>query len=261
MRLAAEEATRIWKSASPPDIILSLGTGIWIDNKYKYAYKPPSRIGRLLPKGIKKKIETRIDEVVETLDCHREWTDFSDPLCGRLERNCYCLNVGLYEKPPDLDEIEQLENLRHLVSEIALAGGDMGLQSDHVQGYQLTTKDHLTMVVQRLVGSLFFLSISLPPMMRAGRTQSTLHFRLSRDLEGAAALISELSKTSFHMLEVHENGKDVRPVRFRLSADEFEKATMSVGVELDISDGCYERIVEVKLPERLKGSWHPIGGF
>ncbi|RSL92521.1 hypothetical protein CEP52_013763 [Fusarium oligoseptatum] len=112
VRLAAEEATRIWKSSSPPDIILSLGTGIWIDEKCKYVEKPPSKIGRLLPKGIKKKIETGIDMVYATLDCDREWTDFNGPLRGRYKRNCHRLNVGLYEKPPALDDIEHLVDIQ-----------------------------------------------------------------------------------------------------------------------------------------------------
>ena len=97
--------------------------------------------------------------------------------------------------------------------------------------------------------------------MHGGRTQCTLRCRLSRDSDGASVLIGQLSESSFRMREVNDYGEAVvKPVRF-LSADGFNKATMSVEVELDISNGSYEMIVEAKFPERLQGSWHPIGGF
>ncbi|KAJ3460552.1 hypothetical protein MRS44_011419 [Fusarium solani] len=258
VRLAAEEATRIWKSSSPPDIIVSLGTGIWIDEKCKYVDKPPSKIGRLLPKGIKKKIETGIDMVYATLDCDREWTDFSGPLRGRYKRNCHRLNIGLYEKPPALDDIEQLVNLR-VESEIIFSRNEVGLESDHVRDRQFTTRDHTTIVAQHLVASLFYLSRGLPTTMHGGCTQCTLHCRLPPDSVGAAALTRDLNESSFRIREVSDAGEVVKPVRFL--ADGFHKATMSVEVELDISDGSCERFVEVRLPQSLQGMWHPIGGF
>jgi hypothetical protein len=258
VRLAAEEATRIWKSSSPPDIIVSLGTGIWIDEKCKYVDKPPSKIGRLLPKGIKKKIETGIDMVYATLDCDREWTDFSGPLRGRYKRNCHRLNIGLYEKPPALDDIEQLVNLR-VESEIIFSRNEVGLESDHVRDRQFTTRDHTTIVAQHLVASLFYLSRGLPTTTHGGCTQCTLHCRLPPDSVGAAALTRDLNESSFRIREVSDAGEVVKPVRFL--ADGFHKATMSVEVELDISDGSCERFVEVRLPQSLQGMWHPIGGF
>ncbi|RSL74784.1 hypothetical protein CEP53_000019 [Fusarium sp. AF-6] len=104
VRLASEEATRVWKSTNPPDIILSIGTGIWIDENDNYIDKPASRLARIFPSGMRKKIETGIEMVHAILDRNREWTDFSGPLRSRMKRNCHRLNVGLYEKPPALDE-------------------------------------------------------------------------------------------------------------------------------------------------------------
>ena len=80
VRLAYEEATRIWKSSKPPDIIVSVGTGILvgddgslIDNKSSHL----DSFKALIPKGIRKKVETGMDMVQATLDCRREWLDFN----------------------------------------------------------------------------------------------------------------------------------------------------------------------------------------
>ncbi|KAM0227446.1 hypothetical protein ACHAP5_012176 [Fusarium lateritium] len=90
VRLAYEEGTRIWKSTKPPDIIVSIGTGILVDNDGALIDSKSSHMDTFksfLPKGIRKKVETGMDMVQATLDCNREWLDFGSPLRGRLREN------------------------------------------------------------------------------------------------------------------------------------------------------------------------------
>ncbi|KAF4447081.1 hypothetical protein F53441_9380 [Fusarium austroafricanum] len=242
VRLAYEESTRIWKSSNPPDIILSIGTGIWVDeDTCEYVETPVSKLTHLIPSGMRKKIETGIEMVHAILDCNREWTDFNGPLRGRMKRNCHRLNVGFYKEPAGLDAVDELVNLRESVK-IHFNENRRGLKSDYVQDQQLSPKEHVAAIAQRLISSLFYLSTSLADTVKGGRIRTTLHCRLPPGSNGAGALISEFKAPSFRMREVNNSGEPVvSPVQF-LSADSFDKTTMSVEVELDISPGLHESL-------------------
>ena len=68
-------------------------------------------MNKMLPKGLKKKVEAGLDMVQATLDCNRGRVDFSAAVCDRLNQNCYCHDVGLIINPPALDTKRELLKL------------------------------------------------------------------------------------------------------------------------------------------------------
>ncbi|EXK77612.1 hypothetical protein FOQG_17687 [Fusarium oxysporum f. sp. raphani 54005] len=261
VRLAYEEGTRIWKSTKPPDIILSIGTGILVDKDGLLISRKSSHLGNLktlLPKGIRKKLETGIDMAQATLDCHREWVDFSGPLRGRLSQNCHRLDIGLTTKPPALDEVDDMQFLRWKSK--SYLQSESGSSPNYFQPQYPSPRAHISVIAHRLLATLFYLSDNLPRSMHAGSIPSTLHCRLSPHSEGVPALIGNMNRPSFRIREVNDSGEEVvRPVRF-LGTERFDQKTMSAQVELDISDGSYDRFIEVQFPRRGK-HWDAIGGF
>jgi len=114
VRVALEEEKSIWGLRSRPDIVLSIGTGIAVDGKSGEILERREErhkiLKQLIPAGIRKAIDTSIDMVASTLDCHREWKDFLEAnrdLGGR----CHRLDVGLPGQPPKLDDIDHLDLL------------------------------------------------------------------------------------------------------------------------------------------------------
>ncbi|KAH7173285.1 uncharacterized protein B0J16DRAFT_405679 [Fusarium flagelliforme] len=261
VRLAYEEATRIWKSTKPPDIIVSVGTGILVDDKGALIDSKSSHMDTFkafLPKGIRKKVETGMDMVQATLDCRREWLDFNSQLRGRQRDNCHRLDVGLTNKPPALDDVDRIYWLRGDAQRYL--HHEAGSAFNYFQRRYSSPSDHIRTVARRLLASLFYLSDTLPRSMYGGSIRTTLHCRLSRHSEGAPALVGNMNGPSFRIREVNDNGEEiVRPIQF-LTAEKFNQKTMSAPVEVAISDGSYERCVEVQFPRRGK-HWEAIGGF
>lgn len=261
VRLAYEESIRIWKSSKPPDIIVSVGTGILVDQKGELMERRTSYKGTfkaLLPRGIKKKVETGIDMVQATLDCHREWLDFRSSFRGRLSENCHRLDVSRSTKPPSLDDVDEMYSLRAESQRYLQSETGSGLS--YFQKRYPSPRAHIRAVARRLLASLFYLSDTLPHTMPGGTIRSVLHCRLSPHSEGAPALVGNINGPSFRICEVNENGEEtVRPLRF-LRLDKFDQKAMSAPVELDVSPGTYGRYIEVQFPRR-GNVWEPIGGF
>ncbi|KAJ3538427.1 hypothetical protein NM208_g5905 [Fusarium decemcellulare] len=261
VRLAYEEETRIWGQSKRPDIVLSVGTGILIDFDGRLIQHRRPHIESLknfLPKGIRKKVETGLDMVQTTLDCHEEWQNFIASLrSSPINRNCHRLDVGLINKPPGLDAVDEIHNLRH-ASEIYLR--DAGFSSKHLTGRYSCPPAQIDAIARRLLSSLFYLAGHIDHNMDGGTVRTTLHCRLSPFSGGASAMISDMEGPKFRIREVDSNGEEsVRPVRF-MNKERFNPQTMSAEVELDVLAGSYTRFVDVQFPTRGK-RWDAIGGF
>jgi hypothetical protein len=78
VQLIEDERHMIWKDRSPPDIILSVGTGIQADTggETKSVSKRAKIAKRLIPKGLRGKIAVGLDMIQSTLDCDRQWSEF-----------------------------------------------------------------------------------------------------------------------------------------------------------------------------------------
>lgn len=86
---------------------------------------------RLVPARLRKQVETGLDMVQSTLDCHREWEDFVQGLNfdKRLRENCHRLDIGLRDKPPKPDSVDSMYQLRYEVDRYLTEGASSLLAS------------------------------------------------------------------------------------------------------------------------------------
>ncbi|KAI1427994.1 hypothetical protein F5Y12DRAFT_791152 [Xylaria sp. FL1777] len=262
VRLAYEEAKRIWKSGAPPDIVVSLGTGILVNSVGHIADKKGTKfnsVKKALPRGLRKMVKTGLDMVEATMDCNREWVDFKSAFHGRLGRNCHRLDIGLEEKPPSLDNLDMIHILfsssRAYIRE---SHSYMTPSQFYMQSEYRWAADHIKVVARRLLASLFYLRDRLGISMPSGPFITSLSCRLRPQSEGVLNILAQLP--IFRLKEVSADGEEIfHPVRL-LHPDILDKRELSGSIELDISEGEYKRTVEVQFPRRGK-HWEPIGGF
>ncbi|KAK0730097.1 hypothetical protein B0H67DRAFT_560740 [Lasiosphaeris hirsuta] len=259
VRLAYEEQKRIWPSTSsmPPDIIVSVGTGIHVDREGEVRNSRSERLDSfkgMLPSGLRKKVETGLDMVEATLDCHREWVDFKEATHGRLRENCHRLDVGLITKPPSLDAVDKMQDLfwdcRNYLS---------GPSPPYMDSKYQTLAEHIRAVARRLLASVFYLEHLLPDNMKGDQYLSTIHCRLAPRSEGAISLLA--LKPEFRLREIdRSDGAKISSIEFVDEVNNFNERTLSAPVHIKVSGGELKRIIEVQY-RRRKGPWEPIGGF
>lgn len=258
VRLAYEEANRVWRTGAKPDIMLSIGTGIQTSYDGQIHDRKDEKLNRiknLLPQRIRKQVETGLDMVQATLDCHREWVDFKSAFRGQLGQNCHRLDVGLLNKPPALDDQNSIGELTSSSRDYFRDGRYSGryMQPEYQKG-----RDHIKVIARRLRASLFYLGHALPTSMPAGVLATKLCCRLSPQSDAAVTIIA--NRPIFRLKEVSISGEETfHPVRTLLPGI-LDERTLSGPVELDISAGEHRRTVEV-LFTRRESDWEPIGGF
>lgn len=243
-------------------MILSLGTSILVDKDTgQITNRKDDHIDtlkRLLPRGIRKKVETGLDMVQATLDCNREWVDFRSTIRGPEGKNCHRLDIGLTSKPPSLDNVDGIASLamesRSYLHHKVLYGHSL----PYMQPEFSSAAEHIDVVSKRLLASLFYLEHILDIKMPKSCFRTTIYCRLVPHSDGAINILA--SRPGFRLREVSgSNDEIIHPVRF-VHPNRFNETTLSGPVELDISEGEYERTVEVQFPRRGK-RWDCIGGF
>lgn len=282
VRLAYDEHKRIWPSGSAtnPDIIVSVGTGIHVDRDGKvkhYRSEKLERVKKVLPSGLRKKVETGLDMVEATLDCHREWVDFKNAMQGRLRQNCHRLDIGLVNKPPPLDAVDRMQDLwwdcRNYLSRESYYASGQRASINYMDAQYSSAHEHIKVVARRLMASLFYLEHILPGTMKGDQYRSVIHCRLTPQSEGAVSLLA--LKPQFRLREVvvgmgmangAENGgvdgnEKINDVEFVNGECNFDAKTLSAPVQFTVSDGRFARYLEVRYAQRRESKWEPIGGF
>jgi hypothetical protein len=266
VRLAYDEQKRIWpRSASPPDIIISIGTGIHVDREGRVKKSRSERlegVKKMLPGGIRKKVEAGLDMVSATLDCHREWVDFKAATQGRLQQNCHRLDVGLTSKPPPLDSVEKMQDLwwdcRDYLSRESYSSRGLP-PTPYMDSNYASAHEHIKVVARRLLASLFYLEHVLPEDLKGDKYKSVIHCRLTPQSEGAISLIAQ--KPQFRLRQLDSNRNEViNPIEFSNPTNNFDERTLSAPVQFNVSDGKFKKFVEVQY-RRRESKWEPIGGF
>ena len=79
IQILEEERRAIWKDEAPPDILLSIGTGIQIGTD---GTARSAGLRRYLPRGIRGMVAVGLDVVQSTLDCNRQWDEFVTSMRG-----------------------------------------------------------------------------------------------------------------------------------------------------------------------------------
>jgi hypothetical protein len=263
VRLAYGEANRIWKSGARPDIVVSLGTGIQIDDKSRIVDATDKTLENMinrLPKKFATIAKVALDMVQATIDCNREWVDFKSSIRGELARNCHRLDIGLKdEKPPSIDEVGRTDYMWSKSQQYFRQPRPSYIRPDpYIQPEYPSGREHLRVIARRLLAALFYLSNLLGSNMPAGPFKTNLCCRLPPQSDGALNILA--NRPNFRLKEVDANGEKIfHPVRALLPGM-LDENTLLGPVELDISGGEYTRTVEVQFPRR-SSDWEPIGGF
>ncbi|KAH0556819.1 hypothetical protein GP486_005391 [Trichoglossum hirsutum] len=150
-----EERRLLWKDKSPPDIILSVGTGIQADTEgtTKLVNKRHKIAKKLVPKGLIGKIAIGLDMIQSTLDCDRQWNEFMSFTkwdCD-ISSVCHCLNIGLAKQPPNLDDVAAMPSLKDEVEMYLCPEETRYLDKRYVSAHE-----HITVVARQLTAALFY---------------------------------------------------------------------------------------------------------
>ena len=246
IQILEEERRAIWQDEAPPDILLSIGTGIQIGTDG--TAKSASLRRHLLPRGIRGRIAVGHDVVQSTLDCNRQWDEFVTSMRG--DRNthsvCHRLNIGLEGRPPKLDDVDAIPKLkdearRYLEQE----------PIRYLNRHYNSAHRHIVAVAQRLTAALFYFeTISIDENEKC---IGIVHCRLGRAMrENFRLMLSE--GLTFRVRQRLRGGiwsrSDLRP--------DFDDSTFSGETSFQIRSE--QRVIEVTLP-RWSGSWEHISGF
>ncbi|KAI5462890.1 hypothetical protein BGZ63DRAFT_402245 [Mariannaea sp. PMI_226] len=246
VQLAFNEYKMIWPNSPPPDVLVSLGTGVVV-NPESGAIKDERRkkyeaLTPLIPRGFRKQIETGYDMVRSTVDCQKAWEDFKESISHnrRLMRNCHRLNVGLTRRV-NLDGVEHMNNLK-AESKAYLSPRSRARYLD--PNYD-TASDHLEAVARRLLATLFYYIGTLSESMAAQRVEGLI---FCRPLPGSSYAKNLLdSDIRFRLQQVREDGRRiVQPIQFEYS-EPFEEEDLSADIYFRVNSGVFRRSIEVNL--------------
>ncbi|KAF9763109.1 hypothetical protein IL306_003247 [Fusarium sp. DS 682] len=259
--LAYSEVDKVWPDSLPPDIILSIGTGVVVEPKSgKMKTKKDSKIEslkKLIPGGYRKQIEAGLGIIQSSMNCHEAWREFKrlsipEP---RLRDNCHRINVGLRQRV-EMDDVEKMEMLLEDCEKYLCYDTEIMYYN---RGYR-TAFQHLQTVSKRLLASLFYYVGPLQDTMRGGKYEGSIFCRLEPGSASARNLLRE--RIRFRLGQIPENSTN--PVYSRIQhhhdSTGFKLKDLSAHVVFKIADGTYERYIEVNVPQWGE-IWEPISGF
>lgn len=252
IQILEEERQAIWRDKAPPDILLSIGTGIQVDvNGSTKSAGKRQKIGmRLLPKGLRGWVAAGLDVVQSTVDCNRQWDEFVNS--KRWDRNthrvCHRLNIGLTERPPKLDDVEAIMTLK---SEATRYLHHKGPGTAYLNKRYRTAHKHIAAVARRLTAALFYFEST--PVDEGGESGGVLHCRLSSAMrDNFRRLLNEQPK--FRVCQ------KVRQDRWSCTTfgAQFDERTFAGTVSFRaISE---DIVIEMTFPG-WNGCWERISGF
>jgi len=190
--------------------------------------------------------------IVSTLDCEKEWQDFLGSMRhdARFLTVCHRLNVGLYDKPPKLDDINALVPLQQEASNFLSPGNHLGYHSQQYASAYI----HVRVIASRLIASLFYFEELVDGLeneqnRKPRRITGYLRCRLSPSMKAQFRSILK-EKPEFR---IFEHGSDSRELR----QPDWDQSTFSSVVEFLVNGDGWR--IEVRFPSRR--AWEAISGF
>ncbi|CZR42619.1 uncharacterized protein FPRO_09922 [Fusarium proliferatum ET1] len=258
--LAYSEVEKIWPGSLPPDIILSIGTGMVVDKSGNMKTKLNSKLEsfkRYIPRGYLMRIEAGLGIIQSSTSCHEAWKDFRSMSVTdrRLRQNCHRLNVGLKQRV-EMDDVEKMDSLLE-ESEKYLCDGTKILYYD--SAYR-TAPEHLQTVARRLLASLCYYVGPLERTMKGGKCVGKIFCRLEAGSVSAKELLRD--HVRFRLGQIPENStKAVYPrILHHRDSKVWDSRDLSALVVLKVEEGTCRRWIEVNLPH-WRDEWEPISGF
>jgi hypothetical protein len=171
-----------------PDLMLSVGAGVSSKALRDGHPLSPTGIGRVahgvLPSGLKDRVTALHQMYKATLNCERQYQEFSHFFRGdaELKARCHRLNVVLPDRPYRLDDVHKLQ-------ELEVAARDF-LKHDCKLPYDPRFKnadEHIQFLARKIRATLFYFDVvAILPVTSDGSRQwsvdGRLCCRLSREL-------------------------------------------------------------------------------
>ncbi|KAH7152606.1 hypothetical protein EDB81DRAFT_431399 [Dactylonectria macrodidyma] len=269
MHLAFSECSKIWPGSSQPDIVVSIGTGLVVDQAGRRKTQNDPRTEQLismLPGAIRKQVETSYNTIRSTNACEDAWTGFVQSH-QMSKKDCHRLNVAL-GKDVKLDDVKEMGSLNKAFKNYLH-------QRPYFYEPFSSLDDHVCAVSRRLVASLFCFSHNLHERMPGGHARGWIFCRVEPG-STAATWLSELD-LQFRVLHEptapEENGpssrhsrpRATRSTRMRFSSGSrlFDPHDMVAQVTLRLIEGSFRRTIQLHSPEwrGAQDHWEAISGF
>lgn len=240
-----------------PDIILSVGAGV--QARALHASANPGRASKLLPSGVRGRVNTLKQMFKATLDCEIAYNDFCRFFDGQAElrSRCHRLNIVLPDRPCELDEVDKLEELEDTALDFLNPRCRQAYNPNFENAYS-----HIQHVASKLRASLFYFDVTEiqsndPTNPGDWQVDGLLRCRLKRQY-----------RRQFHNLL---RGGNSGPLRFRARTTtgivanwsfpirdwDFDK--FSVATSMWIVDRRNSIFVDMKFGN--SGHWEVISGF
>lgn len=255
IQILEEERRAIWTDEAPPDILLSVGTGIQIgaDGSAKSAGRRQKTAMKLLPKGIRARIAVGLDVIQSTVDCNRQWDEFVKSMKWdqNTHRVCHRLNIGLEDRPPNLDDVDAMISLKEKARSYLHRGYSNHAQIPYLNRRYKTAHKHIVAVAHRLTAALFYFETTAAD--EDGKCVGILHCRLSSAMrDHFRRLLNE--NPTFRVCQ------KLRGDNWNSSAlnPQFDERTYSGSITFPITSET--RVIEITFP-KWGGSWERISGF
>lgn len=204
-----------------------------------------------IPRTLKGKVAVGIDMVQSTLDCNRQWDDFLASSNNAISNNCHRLNVRLEGRPPHLDDVSRLQEMKARAEEYFKPDSHRaGFRQGYLDQKFSSADEHVQAIARRLVASLFYFegySIDAD-----GFAAGTLHCRLSSSAADSFLQITRVQPQ--FRLSYHDpaKGRPTAPLPVTFDVETFS-SPVSFKIIAD------QLTIQMKLPKWP--AWEPISGF
>jgi len=240
-----------------PDIILSVGAGV--QARALQASADPRRASKLLPGGVRGRVNTLKQMFKATLDCEIVYNDFSRFFDGQAElrSRCHRLNIVLPDKPCELDEVDKLEELEDTALDFLSPRCRQAYDPNFENAYS-----HIQHVASKLRASLFYFDVTEIQPNDATNP---------RDWQVDGLLRCRLKRQYHRRLHSLLKGGNLGPLRFRARTttgivtnwsfpiNNWDFGKFSVAASMRIIDRRNSIFVEMKFDK--SGHWEVISGF
>ena len=249
-----EERRAIWGDNVPPDIILSLGTGIETNIEGKTKTKDMRRkvVKNFVPNSLQGKVAVGVEVLQNILDCKRQWDEFLRSTSQEISNVSHRLNIGLDECPPHLDDVKSIHKLRSDAEEYLRPENDKFtlFRAPYLDQTYRSAHEHVMTIAQRLVAALFYFEQKSSNV--DGSVAGVLHCRLS---SSAAHPFKQLLQAEPQFRICHHDrarGRPTIPLTTQFNNETFSSPLLFKVVA--------ERpAIQMKMPEWF--AWEPISGY
>jgi hypothetical protein len=249
VQILEEECRTVWPDNLPLDIVLSIGTGIQANAQgSKVGGRAFNLAKNMVPKGLKGKVAVGLDMIQSTLDCEKQWRDFISAMDVKTRVSCHRINVGLSERPPNLDDFSKLPLLKWEAENYLKKGCDTYIYSQYSSAHR-----HIGAVARRLLAALFYFEEDEESAKKGSISWTgRIHCRLSSSMTEQFGRLSRTGRPEFRLRQ----RRKTRDILVSLITTNFDLRTFSSPVKFEAETE--EFVIELKM--HRWPDWERISG-